>query len=372
MFMKKSLISAALICVSLLNTAAFAAEVDIYVNDRIIAQRGRLENGTTYVPLRAVSESMGARVDWDGQSVHILMQEDDLVSSVIEDAGKSVVAIVGNYSGKHSSSASEYNEATAHGTGVVIKSNGLILTNAHVVADIENITVVFNDGTSCPASVECIDKDSDLATIRINRLGLKPLAMRSSTADLRVGSTAVAIGTPLMLNMRNSATKGIISGVGVSTPDSYYPLIQTDAAINPGNSGGPLIDLQGRLIGINSSKYSGIGIEGMAFSIPVETIQYVLNQFEKNGKVKRPNVKASFDESWEARIGLPTQKGITVKNSSSAELRNGDIVTAVNGVPVHSISDYHMAVRDTFTDTLSFTISRDGTVSTVNVSYTLE
>ncbi len=370
--MKKSIISAALICASLMNTAAFASEVDIYVNDKILAQRGRLENGTTYVPIRAVSEGLGAQVNWDGQSVHVLMREDDLVSSIIASSSESVVAVVGNYSGKHTSSASEYNEATAHGTGVVIKSNGLILTNAHVVTDIENITVVFNDGSSYAGTVECIDKDSDLATVRINRLGLKPLPMRSADEELKIGSTVIAIGTPLSLNMRNSATKGIISGVDVASGSSYYPLIQTDAATNPGNSGGPLIDLQGRLIGINSSKYAGIGIEGMAFSIPIETVNYVLAQFEKNGKVLRPNIKASFDESWEARIGLPTTKGITVKNSSSAELQNGDVVTAVNGVPVHSIIDYHKAVRDTFTDTLSFSILRGGAASTINVSYTLE
>lgn len=355
----------------LVSQTAFAQGVDIYVNGRVIDKQGYIEDGVTYVPVRAVSENLGAQVDWDGSSVYVSMQEDELVSSLIEQTSESVVAIVGNYNGKYSSTATTYNETTAHGTGVVIRSNGLILTNAHVVTDIENITVVFNDGTSYAGKVECIDKDSDLATVRINRLGLKPIAMRASSEDLKPGKTVIAIGTPLSLNMRNSATKGIISGNGVSLNDAFYPLIQIDAAINPGNSGGPLIDLTGSLIGINSSKYSGVGIEGMAFSIPIETVNYVLRQFEENGKVLRPDIGVSFDEPWESRIGLPTTKGITVKNSSSNELKDGDVITKVNGVEIHSVTNYNKAIRDTFTDTINVTLTRGSEEINTNVSYVM-
>lgn len=367
---KIGIIVSATVLLAMATTYA-ANGVDIYVNGRIIDKQGYIDNGTTYVPIRAVSENLGATVDWDGQNVHVTMQEDDLVSSLIENASESVVAIVGNYNGKYTSITTEYNETTAHGTGVVIKSNGTILTNAHVVSDITNITVVFNDGTSYAGTVEYIDEKSDLATVKINRLGLKPMTLGSKSTELKAGKTVIAIGTPLSLNMRNSATKGIISGTGVSVSTSVYPLIQTDAAINPGNSGGPLIDMSGNVIGINSSKYSGVGIEGMAFSIPVETINYVLDQFEKNGKVLRPDIGVTFDESWEARIGLPTTKGITVSYSGSSELMVGDTVTAVNGVAVHSISDYNKAVRDTFVDTLNMTLLRNGEQININASYTL-
>ncbi len=364
-------VGAAVIMCTLPHCVRAADAVDIYVNGRIIDKQGYIDDGTTYVPIRAVSESLGAAVDWDGKSVSVTMSEDDTVSNLIESASESVVAIVGNYKGGRGQAA-EYNELTAHGTGVVIKSNGLILTNAHVVADIENITVVFNDGTSCAAAVKYIDTESDLAAIQIDRLGLKPMRIAPDTSDLKVGRTVIAIGTPVSLAMRNSASKGIISGLNVAVSSSAYPLIQTDAAINPGNSGGPLLDLQGRLIGINSSKFAGVGIEGMAFSIPAETINYALSQFEKNGRVLRPDVKAAFDESWEARIGLPTSKGITVRTSSSPELKAGDMVTAVNGNAVHSISDYNRAVRDTFTDTLNMTVVRNGETITLNVSYELK
>lgn len=348
-----------------------AQNVDVYVNGHILSVQGYIDNGTTYVPVRAVSEGLGADVEWDGKSVHVLTEEDNLVSGLIDTASKSVVAIVGNHKTQYSTSATNYNESTAHGTGVVIKSNGLILTNAHVVKDIENITVVFNDGNSYAATIQCIDEAADLATIKINRLGLTPIKF-GSAEDITAGKTVIAIGTPLSLNMRNSATKGIISGKDVSVSGCTYPLIQTDAAINGGNSGGPLINLKGELIGINSSKYSGIGVEGIAFSIPLETINYVLNQFETNGKVLRPDINVSFEESWEARIGLPTTKGITVKNSKSDTLLDGDIVTKVNGIDVHSIIDYNKAVRDSFNDTLSITFTRNGAEQTVNAAYELK
>lgn len=95
---------------------------------------------------------------------------------------------------------------------------------------------------------------------------------------------------PFRFQCEPSASKGIVSGLNVSTPSAYYPLIQTDAAINAGNSGGPLLNMKGQLIGINSSKYAGVGIEGINFSIPLDTINYVLNQFEQNGKVIRPDL----------------------------------------------------------------------------------
>ena len=137
----------------LTSLAAYAADgVGIYVNGELISQTGYLDNGTTYVPLRAVSEALGADVEWDRANAHVTMNEDTLVADIAADISESVVAVIGNYRGSDATIADEYNESTAHGTGVVIKSNGTILTNAHVVKDIENITVVFNDGSSSGAS----------------------------------------------------------------------------------------------------------------------------------------------------------------------------------------------------------------------------
>ncbi len=352
------------------------ADVNIYVNGTPQLAVGYLNGDTTYVPLRAVSEALGADVSWDEatQSAYISFNEDNLITKLADEISPSVVAIVGNYKPEYMTSTQHnFNELTAHGTGVVIKSGGVILTNAHVVEDIENITVVFQDGTSYAGTVQNIDKISDLAIVKINKLGLKPVTF-ANPESVVAGKSVIAIGTPLSLSMRNTVTKGIISGVNVSTADSYYPLIQTDAAINSGNSGGPLINMQGQLIGINSSKYAGVGIEGMAFSIPLETVNYVLAQFEKNGKVLRPDIGVTFENSWEANIGLPTNKGITVKSSTSEYLKNGDTVTKVNGRSIHSIIEYNSAVRDTYTggDTLSITVTRNGEETDVDVPVTLQ
>ncbi len=340
-----------IVCLALLQSSATAAEyVNVFVNGRAVDTKGFLMEDTTYLPVRAICEAIGANVEWDGdkKSVNVTMTEEDKTVKIIEEASPSVVAIVGNYNPTYTTDdIDRYNDYTAHGTGVVIKSSGVILTNAHVVEDLYNITVVFADGKSYPGIVQNIDTLSDLALVKVDRLGLKPIIMGQSS-DIVVGKSAIAIGTPLSLSMRNSATKGIISGKNVMATDSYYPLIQTDAAINPGNSGGPLLNMSGKLIGINSMKFSGIGIEGLSFSIPVETVKYVLEQFEKNGRVIRPDLKITLEESWEARIGLPTTKGLTVKYSQSTELVPGDMIVKINNQEVHSKIEYNMALRDTY------------------------
>lgn len=349
---------------TVLCSAAYASDnINIFVNGKAINAGAFIMNDLTYIPLRAVGESLGAAVAWnaDTRSVTVTSDEDTLTAQVITEASPSVVAIVGNYKPEYmSQSASNYNEPTAHGTGVIIKSGGIILTNAHVVNEIENITVIFSDGESYPAQIQYIDKESDLAVIKANRLGLKPISFAEED-NVFAGQSVIAIGTPLSLSMRNSASKGIISGTDVSLKNSYYPLLQTDAAINGGNSGGPLLNMKGQLIGINSSKYAGIGIEGLNFSIPLDTVNYVLGQFEKNGRVIRPDFGVTLENSWEASIGLPTKKGVTVKASSSDSLKSGDIINFINSVEIHSIVDYNRALRDTYSSgSVSVRCTRNG------------
>ncbi|MCC8160045.1 MAG: trypsin-like peptidase domain-containing protein [Oscillospiraceae bacterium] len=368
--MNKKLITALIVALAVPFGVHAADNVNIFVNGSPLSASGFIVSDTTYIPLRAVSEALGADVSWDEstRSVYVESDEDTVTAQVIADASESVVAIVGNYKSDYiTGTASDYNELTAHGSGVVIKSGGIILTNAHVVSDIENITVVFCDGESYAGQVQYIDKDSDLAVVKVGRLGLKPITF-ANQGDVFAGQSVIAIGTPLSLSMRNSASKGIISGTDVSVNSAYYPLLQTDAAINGGNSGGPLLNMKGQLIGINSSKYAGTGIEGLAFSIPLNTINYVLAQFEQNGKVLRPDLGVTLENSWEARIGLPTKKGVTVKSSSSQELAAGDEITQINGVDVHSIVDYNKALRDTYSSgSVNVIYTRNGTQMSADI-----
>lgn len=342
--------------------------VRVYVNGTRVNTDGMLHNELTYVPLRVVSEALGATVDWDGstRSAYVTFNEDDMIPKLVENISPSVVTIIGNYISD--SASSKYNNPTVHGSGVIYKSNGHIITNAHVVKDTKNLTVVLSDGTTLPAKVLFEDEKSDLAIVKVEKLGLKAISMADS-ASVISGKTAIAMGTPISLSMRNSVTKGIVSGTDVSLADSYYKLIQTDTTINPGNSGGPLLNIKGELIGINSSKYSGIGIDNMAFAIPVDTVKYAIQQYEQNGKILRPDTNFVLDQSWEASIGLPTEKGITVKSSQIPELIQGDIIIKVNDINVHSITDWNEAIKDTYNGkTLNIIYTRNEVQNTVEIT----
>ena len=332
-------------------SALAGSDVRVYVNGERVEGNVILEDGTTYIPLRAVGEAMGAGVLWDDatRSVFVSFTEDDAIAKIVEDVSPSVVAIVGNYTGS-SSEASKYNKPTAHGSGVIYKSNGYIITNEHVVSEITNLTVILYDGTAVPGEVVFSDKTADLAIVKINKIGLRPIEMGDYDKVVS-GKTAIAIGSPLSLSMRNSVTRGIISGKDVTVGDQYYKFIQTDAAINGGNSGGPLLNTEGRLVGINTRGYVGIGIESMSFAIPVDTVQYVINQYETNGRIIRAEFDMVLDQPWEADLGVPTTKGLTVRSSQLHELAAGDMITAVNGIEVHSITDWNEALKDSYNGT---------------------
>lgn len=354
---------------SLLTVNAFAGNnVRVYVNGGRMNSELIMHNDRIYVPLRAVSETLGAEVVWDGSTdtAYINFTEDDAVAKIVENVSPAVVTIVGNYSAP--GEAQKYNNSTVHGSGVVYKSNGYIVTNAHVVDNLTNLTVVFNDGVLCPGEVLFSDEIADLAVVKVDRVGLSYIKM-ADISTVVSGKTAIAIGTPISLSMRNTVTKGIVSGNGVSLLDSYYKLIQTDTTINPGNSGGPLLNTKGELIGINSSKYTGGGIENVGFAIPVDTVTYVIAQYEKYGGVRRPTFGLTLDQPWEAKIGLPTNKGLTVKSSANSALASGDIILSVNGIAVHSISDWNEALKKTYNgSTASIRYTRGGVESVVEIS----
>ena len=204
-------ICVAAVCVIGCSAAAEQA-AKVYVNGQQLDTDAYIINDRVYVPLRAVSESMGAEVEWDNdtRSAYVEQKEETAVINTVKSVGQSVVAIVGTYkSDAISVDAQNYNELYAHGTGVIIKSNGTILTNAHVVKDIQNLTVIFANGDSYSGSVQHIDEISDLAVVKINKLGLKPITFAPENS-LIVGQTVIAMGTPLSVNHINSASNGIV------------------------------------------------------------------------------------------------------------------------------------------------------------------
>ncbi len=366
--MKKGfcLVLCALLLLGSINIYA-AENIRVYVNGVRFNGDIILQNDRTFIPLQAVSETLGANVAWDEttNSAFITFTEDDAIAKVVENVSSGVVTIIGIYDdGKVTS---QYNTPTVHGSGVIYKSNGYILTNAHVVDKLRNLTVVLNDGTCLPGQVLYSDETADLAVVKIDKIGLKPIPMAKQDTVVS-GKTAIAIGTPISLSMRNTVTKGIICGINVSIPGSYYKLTQTDAAINPGNSGGPLLNTKGELVGIVSSKFVHTDIDNVGFAVPIDTVQYALAQFEQNGNIKRPSVAIDLEPSWEAKIGIPTQKGLLVTSDKIPNLLTGDEITAVNGIPVHSITDWNEALKQTYTGNSFWVhIIRNGVESDIEI-----
>ena len=266
------------------------------------------------------------------------------------------------------------------GTGIIISSDGQILTNDHVVesaADGGSITVAFNDGSNAKAEILGRDPVTDLAVIKADgKSGLKPATLGSS-ADLRVGQEVVAIGSPF--GLESTVTSGIISAlnrpVGASSTggqdQTVFPAIQTDAAINPGNSGGPLVDLEGRVIGINSAIRSGggpatdAGSIGLGFAIPIDLAKNVSNQLVKGDKVEHARIGVTVGPAIAnddiTGIGAEVKEVTKGSAGDKAGLEKGDIITAVNGDPIVSSNALVASIRGYQPgEKITVTYQRDG------------
>jgi serine protease DegS len=221
------------------------------------------------------------------------------------------------------------------GSGVIVRSDGFILTNAHVIADADEILVAFHDGRTARATFAGSDPETDLAVIRVDHAELVPIPIGSSD-DARVGDMVLAIGNPFGIGQ--TVSLGIISakgryGIGASP---YEDFIQTDAAINPGNSGGALIDGDGRLIGINSMFFSRSGgSQGIGFAIPAQLAMAVLDEIVREGRVIRGwlgiDIRADTDTNGG---GLVVAAIVAQSPAAVAGLRAGDRIVRVNEVPV--------------------------------------
>ena len=233
------------------------------------------------------------------------------------------------------------------GSGVIVSTDGLLLTNNHVIDQAGDIEVRLSDGREAHAEVVGTDPETDLAVLRI-KLDRLPAITLGRSQDLRVGDVLLAIGNPF--NVGQTVTAGIVSalgrnGLGLSTFESF---IQTDAAINPGNSGGALVNARGHLVGINTAIYSRTGgSNGIGFAIPTEVAQRVMENLLKDGVVRRGWIGVEPRELTAELIEnfkLPIQQGVLITGvlkggpASQGGLRPGDVVTQVGGQPVQSVA----------------------------------
>ena len=227
------------------------------------------------------------------------------------------------------------------GSGFIIRSDGLIMTNAHVVKGASEVTVALTDRREYTAKVIGVDSKSDIAVIKINAKDL-PTVRIGDSRTLKVGEWVLAIGAPFGFD--NSATAGIVSAKGRTLNGDYVPFIQTDVPINPGNSGGPLFNMRGEVVGINSQIYSRSGgYMGVSFSIPIDVAMQVGNQLQTTGHVTRgklgvviQNVTQGLADSF----GLPQPEGALVSSvekggpAEKAGIEPGDVILKLNGEPL--------------------------------------
>lgn len=228
-------------------------------------------------------------------------------------------------------------DSEGQGSGVIMSEDGHILTNEHVVANAETINVTLSDRRTFPAVIVGLDKQTDLALLKINATDLKP-AQWGSSDDLNVGSLVWAVGSPF--GLEQSITSGIISAKHRRTRENpYQDLLQSDAAVNPGNSGGPLVDSHGRVIGINTS-IVGPAYQGISFSVPSTVARDIYERLKVDNRVVRGflGVKPiAVSHELKQRLGLPSLEGAFIEHvtngtpAARSGIRRGDVILSWNG-----------------------------------------
>ena len=270
--------------------------------------------------------------------------------------------------------------ATASGSGIIISDDGYILTNNHIVSsssdsdfyEVSSATKVtvklFNDETEYEAKIIGTDEQTDLAVIKIDKTDL-PKAEFADSDSIKVGEFAMAVGNPL--GMESSITCGVVSAVNRKITDSdgnTYTLIQTDAAINSGNSGGALVNSQGQVIGINTLKLQGEGIEGMGFAIPINSTEDITSQLIEYSKVRRPYIGITgMDLDEETAKANDLVVGIYVKaidDFSAAEkagVKPGDVIIEADGQKITTMDELNeLKNKHKIGDQMTLKVNRDG------------
>ena len=288
--------------------------------------------------------------------------------------GISVEYTVNSFFGKSST-------AQASGSGIIISEDGYILTNNHVInstssnsfyqiTEANNLKVkLYNDDTEYDAKVVGSDAQTDLAVIKIEKTGLTAAELGDSDS-VQVGEFAMAVGNPL--GLQSSISCGIISAKNREVPDSEthttYNVIQTDAAINSGNSGGALVNADGKVIGINTLKLSGTGVEGIGFAIPINSTTSVYKELISNGKIIRPYIGITgidLDENTAKKNNLV--QGVYVRsvdNFSAAEkagIQSGDVIIEAEGTKIQTMDELNtIKNRHSVGDKIKLKINRNG------------
>ena len=322
-------------------------------------------------------------------------------SEAVDKVKNAVVSVI-TYSDSSNQGVFEKEEnpdsqISSEGSGVIYKKEGkyaYLVTNTHVINGAKKVDILLADGNKVPGEVVGSDVYSDIAVVRISADKAKAVAEFGDSNQLTVGETAIAIGSPLGTDYANSVTQGIISSQGRNVKlkaDNGQNIstraLQTDAAINPGNSGGPLINIQGQVIGITSSKISNNGqtsVEGMGFAIPANDVVNIIKQLEEKGKVVRPALGiqmmdlSNLSTSDLSQLKLPEKisGGVLVRSTlenmpASDKLQRYDVITKIDDTTIESTADLQSALYShQINDTIKVTFYRDGKQQTTSIKLT--
>ena len=315
----------------------------------------------------------------------------DAVVSVITYSANRQNSVFGN---DETDTDTDSQQVASEGSGVIYKKNGkdaYLVTNTHVIKGASKVDIRLADGTKVPGEIVGSDTFSDIAVVKISSEKVTTVAEFGDSSKLNVGETAIAIGSPLGSEYANTVTQGIISSlnrnVSLKSQDGQAistKAIQTDTAINPGNSGGPLINIQGQVIGITSSKIAsngGTSVEGLGFAIPSNDAQNIIKQLESDGTVTRPALGiqmvnlANIGANDLRKLNIPSSvtSGVVVKSvqsnmPASGHLEKYDVITKVDDKDISSSTDLQSALYNhSIGDTIKITYYRNGKEETTTV-----
>ena len=322
----------------------------------------------------------------DGNSANFV---EGSIAEIADRVSTSVVSIVTSI--KTTDLLGQNYEAAAAGTGIIVTSDGYILTNKHVIDGASNITVILDDGTTYEnVELSAVDPLNDVAFLKIKDVSGLSSATLGDSKTINVGQQVMAIGNALG-QYQNTVTVGVISGLGRSVTasdgdgrnvETLTDMIQTDAAINSGNSGGPLVNAAGEVIGINTA--TSTAAENMGFAIPISSVKGMLAQLIENGTAERSYIgiyTAEITPEVAKAHNLPVNSGAYIYNSSThsaiinnspaakAGLKDRDIITAINGVKVGAAGSLVNLIGEYKPgDTIQLTVMRDGNEIAINVT----
>lgn len=323
------------------------------------------------------------QVDRTSKTLENTKENDITIEEIIEETNYSVVGISKIKEMGSSIFQTDGIEKLGLGTGVIVSSNGYIITNKHVSGDkFSNCYVTLENGSTYNANVVWADTTLDLSIVKINLEGLKTAQLGDSNS-VKAGQTVYAIGNPIGYEFERTVTSGIISAKSRTlkfTEDGeevlMTDLIQTDATINPGNSGGPLINAEGKVIGINSLKIDSA--EGIGFAVPINVIKPIIEKYTTNGNFEEPTIGISgydkniipyIDKNYELDTGVYIEEVVKNSPAENSSLKKGDIILKIDDKEINTMNEIKEYIYTKYPgDIIKIEYKRGNSTSTVNLT----